>query len=79
MELLLFWIGGALLVAIVASAKGRSAFGWLLLSLLLSPLVTLIAVIGVESLRTCPRCAETVKAAASVCRHCGSEFSHKPH
>lgn len=25
--------------------------------------------------RTCPRCAETVRAAAVVCKHCGSELS----
>ena len=27
----------------------------------------------VSGLRACPRCAETIKAAAQVCRHCGSE------
>lgn len=25
--------------------------------------------------KICPRCAETVKAAANVCKHCGAEFS----
>jgi hypothetical protein len=28
--------------------------------------------------KVCPRCAETVKAAAAVCRYCGHEFSHEP-
>ncbi|WP_255448362.1 superinfection immunity protein [Telmatospirillum sp. J64-1] len=27
--------------------------------------------------KTCPRCAETVKAAAKVCRFCGHEFEAK--
>jgi len=27
-----------------------------------------------SGLRACPRCAETIKVAAQVCRHCGSEI-----
>ena len=30
-------------------------------------------VADVSHLRPCPRCAETIKVAAQVCRHCGSE------
>jgi hypothetical protein len=29
-------------------------------------------------IKTCPRCAETVKAAALVCRFCGHEFEASP-
>lgn len=29
----------------------------------------------IESTKVCPRCAETVKAAAQVCRFCGHEFT----
>jgi hypothetical protein len=28
----------------------------------------------VSGLRSCPRCAETIKRAAQVCRHCGSDI-----
>jgi hypothetical protein len=31
-------------------------------------------VADVSGLRTCPRCAETIKKAAHVCRHCGSDI-----
>lgn len=84
MEWIVFWIGGAILVAVVASNKGRSGLGWFLLSLILSPLLTLIAVAvmsrveRIEASKTCPRCAETVKVAAAVCKHCGFEFTNAP-
>jgi hypothetical protein len=31
-------------------------------------------VADLSGLRACPRCAETIKAAAKVCRHCGSDI-----
>lgn len=31
-------------------------------------------VADVSGLRACPRCAETIKAAAQVCKHCGAEI-----
>ncbi len=33
------------------------------------------AVLAQQSEKTCPRCAETVKKAALVCRFCGHEFT----
>lgn len=44
MELFLFWIVISVLVGVFASSKNRSGFGWGLLSLLISPVITLIIV-----------------------------------
>jgi len=30
--------------------------------------------IAIEDLRTCPHCAEEIKAAAIVCKHCGRDI-----
>lgn len=39
MEVVIFWVGFALVVGVAASRKGRSGFGWFLLACLLSPLL----------------------------------------
>jgi hypothetical protein len=44
---------------------------------LIEELQTNILTAGVadlSGLRACPRCAETIKAAAQVCRHCGTDI-----
>ncbi len=46
MEFVLFWLVGAIVVAVIASNRGRSGFGWFLLSLVLSPLICLILVLA---------------------------------
>ena len=33
-----------------------------------------LGVADLSGLRACPRCAETIKAAAQVCRHCGTDI-----
>jgi len=42
MEFFFFWIICSVLVAVFASSRNRSGFGWFLLSLFISPLITLI-------------------------------------
>lgn len=48
MDLAIFWIGCAIATAVVASAKGRNAFGWLILGVLFG-LFALIVVAVISS------------------------------
>jgi hypothetical protein len=36
--------------------------------------IQMAGVADLSGLRSCPRCAETIKRAAQVCRHCGSDI-----
>lgn len=85
LEIVIVWFALSVVAGIVAHSRGRSGFGYFMLSLLLSPLVGLILVAllpaevqvpkagdGVH--RKCPMCAELVKLEALRCRHCGGEL-----
>jgi hypothetical protein len=42
MELFLFWFILSIVVGVFAGSKNRSGFGWFVLSLFISPIITLI-------------------------------------
>lgn len=86
MELILFWFIFSVVVGVIASARGRSGFGYFLLSLIISPLIAVILVALLPSLKRdpnaptawthvkCPDCRELVLNEARVCKHCGCKL-----
>jgi hypothetical protein len=80
MEFLLFvWVMIAIVCAVVASNKGRSGFGWLILGAVfgvfaLIVIACLSSVGDEDALKRCPDCAEAVQPQARVCKHCGYRF-----
>jgi hypothetical protein len=80
---MLIWLALSVVMAItaatVAAKKQRNAAGWFVLCALFWPtILILLALSSRAALKTCPACAEEVKAAAKVCRHCGNEFPAMP-
>ena len=92
MEVFFLWVGLSILAGVIAEKKGRSWFGFFVLSLLLSPIIGLLAafvaapdialverrqlISGVAT--RCSFCAELIKAEAIKCKHCGSDLTAKP-
>ena len=63
----------------VAGGKGRNRFGWFLAGLFFNALALVAAYlapprVGTGKYVACPRCAEPILAAASRCKHCGSDI-----
>lgn len=84
MEIVIGWLILAVVVGIIAANRGRSGFGWFLISLAFSPLVGGILVLALGSPKAdpasddehkkCPACAEWVKREAVKCKHCGEQL-----
>ena len=58
MELFLFWLILSIVAGAYANSKNRSGFGWFLLSILLSPIITLIILAILSNRTTSPKSLE---------------------
>ena len=78
MDLFVFWIIMAGIVAMIANSRGQSVASWFVYGLLLWPIALVHILLtgpsptSANGLRKCPDCAEVIKADAKVCRYCGA-------
>lgn len=88
MELFSIWLVLSIAIGFWANKKGRNWFGWMVLSLLVSPLIAgvFLAIVSdnteaAQAQRNmhlthvrCPDCRELVRRDARKCKHCGSQL-----
>ena len=84
MEIVLLWFLFGIFSAVIASGKNRSGFGWFFVGLVFGPFGLVVAFLPANeedpltgiaySVTTCPFCAEEIKYAAVVCKHCGRDL-----
>ena len=82
--LLIGWISIGLLAGWVATTRGRDGCSWFVAGVFLGPIALLAVGLAAPAAKpatdtpldgkVCPRCGESVKLAAEVCRFCGHEF-----
>lgn len=80
MEFIILWAVLGIIPGVIAYRKGRGFLGWWIFGALLFIVALPLAIVrsprteGADApFQTCPHCAETIKAAATVCKHCGRD------
>src|SRR6266550_3859637 len=85
MELVFFLLVLCVIVAVAANTRGRNPAGWLLLSLITSPVIAGLLLLALPrrprqlsrreilKQRQCPHCLSTMPVSASVCPTCTHE------
>ncbi len=90
MGIVVIWLLFGIVTAVAASNKNRDVVGWFILGCLFGPFALVLVLIMKEPIpglvqqiidrqkeelvKVCPYCAEGIKPAAVVCKHCGRDL-----